>query len=46
MAIQTNGTAQNGTVRQRKAGEKNGDTFHTTSEEGKRVDALLDQHSS
>jgi hypothetical protein len=45
MAVEKNGGANGGTLRQRK-GDKNGDAVHTTSDEGKKVDALLDQHTS
>jgi len=46
MAVQTNGGAQSDTLRQRKVGDSNGGAAHTTSDEGRRIDALLDQHGS
>jgi hypothetical protein len=45
MAVETNGGAKSDTLRQRKVGDKNGDVAYTTNE-GKKVDALLDQHGS
>jgi hypothetical protein len=46
MTIQSNGGAKSDTLRQRKTGDKNGGVIYTTSDEGKKVDALLDQHQS
>ncbi|KIM90426.1 hypothetical protein PILCRDRAFT_812170 [Piloderma croceum F 1598] len=45
MAVETNGGAKSDTLRQRKVGDNNGDVARTT-DEGKKVDALLDQHGS
>ena len=45
MAVERNGGANGGSLHQRK-GDKNGGAVHTTSDEGKKVDALLDQHIS
>jgi delta24(24(1))-sterol reductase len=46
MTVEINGSAKSDTLRQRKVAGNCGDPVNTTSEEGKKLDALLDQHGS